>query len=92
MVGAGALGRGQLGLIIHDQMHKRPTCWQRDGHRSIIDRPLARTSGESLQLQIADLVAYLLKQSRFPNRYLKEQGAHQLIKKLTERSLGWEEM
>ena len=88
----GALGRGHLGLIIHDQMNKRPTCWQRDGYRSIIDRPLARTSGESLQLQIADLVAYLLKQSRFPNRYLKEQGAHQLIKKLTERSVGWEEV
>ena len=88
----GEMGRGQLGLIIHDQMYKRPACWKCDGHKHIIDRPLSRPSGESVQLQVADLVAYLLKQSKDPNRYLKEQGAHQLIKKLTERSLGWAEI
>ena len=47
---------------------------------------------QSRQLQIADLIAYLIKQSRYPSRYLKEQGAHQMIKRLTERSLGWFEV
>jgi hypothetical protein len=43
----------------------------------------------SVCLQVADLVAYLLKQSRTPNRYIREQGAQNLVKKLNEQSLGW---
>jgi hypothetical protein len=91
-LGDAAMGPGNLGMIIHDQMHKRPACWSCDGLAHIIDRPLARASSESVQLQLADLLAYLLKQSKSPNRYLKEQGAHQLIRRLNERSLGWVEL
>ena len=50
---------------------------------------MAIDSRSSNLLQAADLIAYLLKQSRTPNRYLKEQGAQHLIKKLNEQSLGW---
>ncbi len=88
---------GRLGvcsplLIIHDPMPTMPVAWERDHFINLIGRPLALASNRSRQLQIADLIAYLIKQSKCPNRYLKEQGAHQLIKKLTELSLGWIEV
>jgi hypothetical protein len=69
-----------------------PDAWERDHFDQVVGRPLSLPSNRSRQLQIADLVAYLIKQAKHPNRYLKEQGAHQLIKKLSERSLGWIEV
>ena len=73
----GEMGRGQLGLIIHDQMHKRPACWKCDGHNYIIDRPLSRASGESVQLQVADLVAYFYLNS--PNTLIGISRSRALI-------------
>ena len=81
-------GSSQL-FIIHDQMHQQPSAWHYDFTPSIIGNPVAQSSRTSRQLQLADLVAYLLKQSIQPNRYLKEQGAYHLIKRLNEQSLGW---
>lgn len=79
-------------LIIHDQMPTMPNAWTIDSSDCVVGRPLSLPSDQSRQLQIADLIAYLIKQSRYPSRYLKEQGAHQMIKRLTERSLGWFEV
>ena len=76
-------------FIIHDEMHQQPSAWHHDHYTCIIGRPVAMSSRESRQLQIADLVAYLLKQSLQPNRYLKEQGAQNMVKRLNELSLGW---
>ena len=76
-------------FLIHDQMTRQPTTWLRPESTAIIERPMAIDSRSSNLLQAADLIAYLLKQSRTPNRYLKEQGAQYLIKKLNEQSLGW---
>jgi hypothetical protein len=73
-------------------MPAMPAAWERDYFDRVVGRPLSLPSNQSRQLQIADLIAYLIKQSKYPNRYLKEQGAHQLIKKLTELSLGWIEV
>jgi len=88
----GSLGIRSALLIIHDQMPTMPVAWERDHFARVVGRPLSLPSNRSRQLQIADLIAYLIKQSKHPNRYLKEQGAHQLIKKLTELSLGWIEV
>jgi hypothetical protein len=79
-------------FIIHDQMHQTPEAWHGDFHAHIIGRPLSQSSRESRQLQVADLTAYLLKQSLQPNRFLKEQGAHHLIRRLNELTLGWVEV
>jgi hypothetical protein len=76
-------------FIIHDEMHQKPSSWQHDHHAFIIGRPVAISSRQSRQLQVADLIAYLLKQTLQPNRYLKEQGAHNMIRRLNDLSLGW---
>lgn len=88
-VKAGYFGGSNGLFLIHDQMTRQPKSWRRPENTVIIERPMAIDSRTSNLLQAADLIAYLLKQSRSPNRYLKEQGAQHLIRKLNEQSLGW---
>ena len=70
-------------------MTRQPESWLTPGRVALIERPVAIDSRASNLLQAADLIAYLLKQSRRPNSYLKEQGAQFLIKKLNDQALGW---
>ena len=89
---AGYFGECHSLLIIHDRMPRRPSAWKRPTGQRVIESPLCLDSETSPCLQVADLIAYLLKQSLSPNRYLKEQGAQYLIKKLNEKSLGWRDV
>jgi hypothetical protein len=88
-VKSGYFGTSNALFLIHDEMTRQPEAWLRPENGVVIERPLAIDSQTSNLLQAADLIAYLLKQSRNPNRYLKEQGAQHLIKKFNEKSLGW---
>lgn len=86
---AGFFGESRSLFIIHDQMTRQPKSWLTPGRIALIERPVAIDSRTSNLLQAADLIAYLLKQTRRPNSYLKEQGAQFLIKKLNDQALGW---
>jgi hypothetical protein len=86
---AGYFGDTPTLFVIHDCMPRRPSAWVQPGGCRVIESPMGMDSHLSVCLQVADLVAYLLKQSRTPNRYIREQGAQNLVKKLNEQSLGW---
>lgn len=78
-------------LIIHDLMGRRPQAWEQSNDL-LLGTPLALGSHESLQIQVADFIAYLLKQKLTPNSFMRAQGCGQLIKRLSEHSLGWNEV
>jgi len=78
-------------FIIHDQSN-HPPLPSDESMPLCIGQPLGQNSKTSNQLQLADLIAYSVKQKYAPNRYMLKSGGVNLYDKLKPVSLGILEM
>jgi len=87
-------GAGPRGFqLIHDTMARPPECWRRMKLEGpMIERGISQESAGSLFLQAADFVAYALRQSRKPNRFMAEHGGRNLLRRLDPISLDYREV
>lgn len=88
---SGACCQGSDIFIIHDQSNHPPLPL--DGPMPLcIGQPLGQNSRSSPQLQLADLIAFSVKQKYSPNRYMLKSGGVNLYDKLKPVSLGIKEL
>lgn len=59
---------------------------------SLIGHPVGQCSREVEMIQVADLIAYAVKQKYSPNGYARSSGVVTLCDKLKPITLGWREM
>lgn len=77
--------------VIHDRMSS-PLFKDMPRPPLLVGHPIGQCSQEVEMIQVADLIAYAVKQKYSPNRYALRSGAVTLCDKLKPISLGWIEV
>lgn len=78
-------------LILHDAAPSQPfrqvtpSAW-------LVGHPVGLSSRDDEMIQVADMIAYLVRQKFAPNRHALKNGYVTLCDKLAANSLGWREV